>query len=279
MLKAPEYGADALILDLEDSVPLVEKEAARQAVRRILDSLGTSGETLFVRINELRSDLIEDDLTAIVSAGLYGVLLPMIEGAEDIVAADALLKRHEERAGLAAGTLLIMPGIETARAMREAYEIACASPRVAYMGAGHVKAGDGARDLGFQWTREGKETYYVRSKVLLDARAAGDPYPCAGPWSDMTDLEGLRAYLVEMRQLGYTGFTALHPSHVAIANEVFTPTADDIENWKGVVAAMAEAEKEGRAAVLFEGQLVDIAMRKTAEDMLEMARRLGVLTK
>ncbi len=271
---ASQYGADALILDLEDSVPPHEKPMARQMVRKALDTLGTA--TIFVRVNDLESGLIEPDLEAVVSSGLYGIRLPKVRGTEDIVAVDGLLRVFEQRAGLAVGTVLIMPGLETAQAIREAYEIVTVSPRVCHTGVGHMKSGDAARALGYVWSKEGKETLYIRSKVLLDARAAGDPYPCAGPWSDIGDLEGLRAYCLEMRQLGYTGFTALHPSHVPIANEIFTPSRDEIAYWQGIILAMDEAEKSGSAAVLYQGQMIDIAMVKTARDMLEMARRLGV---
>lgn len=273
---APQYGADALILDLEDSVPPHEKPRARQLVRKALKTLGTAGGTIFVRVNDLESGLIEPDLEAVVSSGLYGIRLPKVRGAEDIVAVDGLLRVFEQRAGLAVGTVLTMPGLETARAIREAYEIVTASPRVCHTGVGHMKSGDAARALGYVWSKEGKETLYIRSKVLLDARAAGDPYPCAGPWSDIGDLEGLRAYCLEMRQLGYTGFTALHPSHVPIANEIFTPSRGEIAYWQGIILAMEEAEKANRAAVLYQGQMIDIAMAKTAKAMLEMARQLGI---
>ncbi len=274
--KAPEYGADALILDLEDSVPYSEKLAARDIVARYLHTDTATDPAIFVRVNALGSGLIEDDIEAIVSRRLYGILLPKVYGPEDIVAADTLLGHFERVAGLEPGLTIIKPGIETARGIREAYRIGLASPRVAHIGAGHMKAGDAARALGFQWTRGGKETFYMRAKVLLDARAAGDPYPCADPWSDIGDLEGLRDYLVEMRQLGYTGFTPLHPSHVPIANEVFTPTPDEIAGWQGLVREMDEARKQGRAAVIYQDQMIDIAMEKTARDMLDMARKLGL---
>jgi len=277
MKDAPRYAPDALILDLEDSVPPQEKAQARTLVRKALDDAAQADLAIFVRVNGLDSGLIEDDLESVVSPGLYGILLPKVNGPEDITAADAVLQSFERKAGLATGTLFISPGIETARGIREAYEIGKASRRVAYVGMGHMKSGDAARDVGFVWSREGKETLFLRAKVLLDARAAGTPYPCAGPWSDIRDLEGLRAYCQEMRQLGYTGFTGLHPSHIPIANEVFTPTPDEIAYWNGVVRAMEEAEKDGRAAVIYDGQMIDIAMEKTARDMLEMARRIGVL--
>ena len=274
---APQYGADALIIDLEDSVPPHEKQQARQLARNALDTLGAAGCTIIVRVNDLESGLIEQDLETVVSSGLYGIRLPKERGAKDIVEVDGLLKVFEQQAGLAVGSVLIMPGLETAQAIREAYEIVSASPRVCHAGVGHMKLGDAARALGYVWSREGKETLFVRSKVLLDARAAGDPYPCAGPWSDISDIEGLRGYCLEMRQLGYTGFTALHPSHVPVANEIFTPSQDEIDYWQGVVLAMEEAEKADSAAVVYQGQMIDIAMARTARDMLEMARQLGIL--
>jgi len=274
--KAVASGADALILDLEDSVPYSEKLTARETVARYLHTDTATNPAIFVRVNELGGGLIEDDIEAIISRRLYGILLPKVYGPEDIVTADTLLSHYERCAGLDVGQTVIKPGIETARGIREAYQIGCASPRVAHIGVGHMKGGDAARALGFQWTREGKETFYIRAKVLLDARAAGDPYPCADPWSDIGDLDGLRAFLVEMRQLGYTGFTPLHPSHVPIANEVFTPTAEEIAGWQGIIQEMEKARKQGRAAVVYEGQMIDTAMEKMARDMLDVARKLGL---
>ncbi|MBI2909494.1 MAG: CoA ester lyase [Chloroflexi bacterium] len=275
--KAPQYGADALILDLEDAVPPDEKVPARQIVRRALDTMGTAGHTLWVRPNGLETGLFEDDLEAVVSPGLYSIILPKVRTREDVVRADILLGFFERRAGMEVGKVFLRPGLETAPAIRDAYDIAKASPRVDYMGFGHVKSADPARSIGFVWTRERKETLFIRAKVLLDLRAAGVRHPMAAPWSDIKDLEGLREYSLEMRQLGYTGGTALHPGQVPIMNEVYTPAREEIAYWQGVVAAMEEAEKVGRAAVLYEGQLIDIAMAKTAQDMLEMARRLGIV--
>ncbi len=275
MRNAPSFGPDGLILDLEDSVPPHEKTVARRLVGKVTGQLAAAGLAVFVRVNGLASGLTEEDLAAVVRPGLYGILLPKVSGPEDIVAADGWLRRHEQRAGLPVPSLAIMPGLETARAIRQTYEIGQASERVVHLGLGHMAGGDTARSLGFQWTRQGKETFYARSRVLLEARAAGDPYPCAGPWSEIRDLDGLRAYLVEMRQLGYTGASVLHPDHVPVCNEVFTPTPEEIARWRGVLAAMEAAERQGRAAVVHEGQMVDIAMQKTARDMLELARRLG----
>lgn len=274
---ASRFGADALIFDLEDSVPLNQKAQARRLVQKTLDALGKLGHTIFVRVNALETELTAEDLEAVVSPGLYGIVLPKAHGPEDIAEVDALLTLYERRVGLEAGTVFISPSLETARAVREAYEIGKVSRRVAYMSPGSAKSGDLSRALGYTWTREGKETLFLRSKVLLDARAAGDPFPRAGVWSEIEDFEGLRAYALEMRHLGYTGLTVIHPRHVPTVNEVFTPSRDEIAYWQGLIQAMEEAEKAGRAAVPYQGHMVDIAMVKTGRAVLKMAQQLGLV--
>lgn len=277
MRKAPRYGADALILDLEDSVPLPEKERARPTVRRMLEELGRANQTLFVRINDLENGLGASDLEAVVCRELYAVMMPKVSGPEDIRQVDTLLTFFERKNGLDVGSIFIDPLLETAQGLRQAYEVATASPRIAYMGGLTGKDGDIARAIGFQWTLEGLEAIFYLSKVLLDVRAAGIPYPLGGRgWWDIRDLEGLRTEAVRTRQLGYTGMLLIHPSHVPIVNEVFTPTKEEIEHWKALVAAMEESEREGRAAVIYKGAMVDIAHARAARDMLRWAQELGV---
>ena len=277
MRKAPRYGADALILDLEDSVPPVEKAGARVLVRKMLEELGPAGHTLIVRVNRLETGLTGDDLEAVTCPHLYAIMLPKVQGPEDVVEADILLKLFERRAGMEVGQVLIDPALETAQGMRQAYEIATSSARVAHMGASGGKGGDPARSIGFEWTPEGMETLFFRSKVLLDSRAAGVPYPVSGGWMDLHNLDGLRAAAQQAKGLGYTGMHLIHPSHVPVVNEVFTPTKDDIAQWRGVIAAMEEGRKQGGAAVPFQGDMIDIAHEETAKIMLERARELGVL--
>ena len=277
MRKAPRYGADALILDLEDSVPPVEKAGARVLVRKMLEELGPTGQTLIVRVNRLETGLTGDDLEAITCPYLYAIMLPKVEGPADVVEADILLKLFERRAGMEVGQVLIDPGLESAEGMRLAYEVATSSARVAHMGAAGGKGGDPARSIGFQWTPEGMETLFFRSKVLLDSRAAGIPYPVTGGWMDLHNLDGLREAAEQARRLGYTGMHLIHPSHVPVVNEVFTPNQDEIAQWQGVIAAMEEGRKRGDAAVPFQGDMIDIAHEETAKIMLARARELGVL--
>ena len=277
MRKAPRYEADALILDLEDSVPPEGKADARRLVRKMLDELGTAGPTLVVRVNRLETGLTGDDLEAITSENLYAVMVPKVQSPEEVMEVDILLKHFEHRNGLEVGRIFIDPALETAEGIRQAYQIATASPRVAHLGASGGKGGDTARSIGFQWTPQGMESLFLRSKVLVDSRAAGVPYPVSGGWMDIHDLDGLRTAAQQAKGLGYTGMHLIHPSHVPIVNEVFTPTQDDVARWQGLIKAMEERRAQGSAVLTYQGDMVDIAHEDTARSMLEMARELGVL--
>ena len=120
------------------------------------------------------------------------------------------------------------------------------------------------------------ETLFIRSKVLIDSRSAGVPYPVSGGWFDIHDNDGLRKYATELKGLGYTGMHLIYPGHVPIVNEVFTPTREEIEGWKGLVEAMERMRSEGGAAVTYGGDMVDIAHEQTARSMLAWAEKLGV---
>jgi citrate lyase subunit beta/citryl-CoA lyase len=277
MRKAPQYGADALILDLEDSVPEDGKAEARALVRRMLEELRAAGQTLFVRVNRLETGLTGSDLEAITCPYLYGIILPKVQGPADVVEVDVLLKFFERKAGMEIGKVCIDPALEIAEGIRHAYDIAIASERVAHMGGSGGKGGDTARSIGFQWTPEGMETLFIKSKVLVDAQAAGVQFPLSGGWFDIRDLDGLRALAKQLKQLGYTGMHLIHPSHVPVVNEVFTPTREEIARWQGLVKAMEERRQQGGAAVTYGGDMVDVAHEETARAMLAMVREWGIL--
>ena len=276
MRKAVKYGADALVFDLEDAVPEAHRPQAREMVRRVTEELAAQGYTIFVRVNGIDTFETGDDLEAAVCEGLHGIFLPKTRGPEDIVAAATLLEHFEHRAGLPVGRTLINPLLETAQSIRLAYEIGTTSPRVAYMGYGSAKDGDGARAIGYTWTPEGAESLHIRGSVLVDARAANVVYPITGLWPHVGEHDGLRAMAVESKNLGYDGMMCIHPSHVPIINEVFSPTGEEIEEWKGVIAALAEAEAAGTTAIQRDGFLIDTAMVRVAKERLEHAKKLGL---
>ena len=278
MDKALGYGADALIFDLEDAVPVPDKVAARVLVREALERLQTRGPALTVRINARETGLSEDDLEAIVCSGLAAIVAPKVETSADITLLDTLLTQCERRVGLTLGQVEIFPVLETAKGIYHAYQIATSSPRVTTVSAAAGKGGDTARSLGYIWSKDATETLYIRSKVLLEARAAGLAYPLIASWFDVADLDGLRTDARLNRQLGYSGQVVIHPSHVPIVNDVFTPTAEEIVYYKGLLTAMEDAARQGTAAVTYAGTMVDIAMVKTAQQVLALARAIGATT-
>jgi citrate lyase subunit beta/citryl-CoA lyase len=276
--KAPRFGADALILDLEDAVALPDKPKARPVVRKMVEELGRAGQTMMVRVNDFETGLTWADLDAVVCKELYCVMLPKVTGPEDVKRADTIIEFLERKQGIETGTVLIYPVLETAQGMRQAYEVGIASPRVVHMGGLTGKDGDIARAIGFQWTAEGHEAFYYISKVLLDARAANVPYPMGGRgWWDIQDLDGLRKEAVLTKNFGHMGMLLIHPSHVAIVNEVFTPTKEEIAHWKELIAAVEQCERAGSSVVTFNGMMVDTAHLKVARDMLKWASELGAV--
>jgi citrate lyase subunit beta/citryl-CoA lyase len=275
MEKALGYDADALIFDLEDAVPATDKAMARPLVRAALAQPQAPRPTLIVRINALETGLAGDDLEAVVCPGLSAIVAPKVETPQDIAVLDTLLTQYERRVGMEVGQVEIFPTLETAQGIYHAYQIAISSPRVPTVSAAAGKGGDTARSLGYVWSKEGTETLYIRSKVLLEARAAGIVYPLIASWFDIADLDGLRTDARLNRRLGYSGQVVIHPSHVPVVNEVFTPTAAEIAYYRGLLAAMDAATQRGTAAVTYQGAMVDIAMVKTAQQMLALAQAVG----
>jgi citrate lyase subunit beta / citryl-CoA lyase len=279
MPKAVASGADAVVFDLEGSLPYDEKDTGRHTVREVVDGSDPAGPAVFVRINDSHAnrELQAADLDVVVGPGLAGVLLPQVCGVEEVVRLDEALSELEAARGMAAGSVALMPLMETPQALYAAYQIATSVPRIAYMGAGISRRGDIARTMGYRWTPEGLETLYFRSKVLLEVRAAGVPNPLSGMWGDVADLEGLRRLADQTRDIGYEGMMVIHPTHVPIVNEVFSPSADEVQRWREIVAGMAEGLREGRGAIRLHGEVVDEAHVKTAEQGLARAARFGLV--
>jgi citrate lyase subunit beta/citryl-CoA lyase len=274
--KALAAGADGLILDLEDSVPLDLKAEARAEVARSIARLHEqgAGTAVYVRLNALDTDMTGDDIEAVAVPGLSGFVLPKTYGAGDILRFDALVTHFEHRSGLERGSLEFICSLETAEAYATCEEIAVASPRVATLFAGTARDADVSRSVGFQFTPAGHETLYLRSRAVLAARANGLSFPLVGIWQDLGDPEGARAFSVQNRELGFRGQVLIHPSHVALANEVFSPSRSELEFYAGMVQAFEQAEASGAAAVLYEGMHVDYAHVKTAHEVLAYGRLL-----
>ena len=267
--KIPTFGADAVILDLEDSVPSNLKPAAREIAREAIAELAAAGQRIWVRVNPTPYIYDLDDLEAVIQPGLEGILLSKPGGPDSIKTIDAIVSDIELRKGLPIGHTLLIPTLETAKSIELAYPIAL-EPRVATLAAPSAKNGDVARAVGYQWTPEGLESLHLKSKAILAVRAAGKDYPLGGLWQDVHDLEGLRNSCMFHRQLGFTGEFVLHPSNVAVVNDVYTPDESEIAYYRGMVETFAAAEQEGRAAVIYDGEHIDYAHVKTAQQILAM---------
>jgi citrate lyase subunit beta/citryl-CoA lyase len=271
--KVATFGADAVILDLEDSVPAADKVRTRPVVRAALPDL--QGPLVCVRVNALATGLTEGDVEGVVADGLDAVVLPKTESAADVARLAAVLARAEERAGLPAGRIRILPIVETARGLVDAPAIAAASPRVITLSFG---SGDFTRDLelpSIRWSLDGAELFYARGKVVVDARAAGRSRPIDGPYLAVRDLEGFEADCRTARRLGFQGKTCIHPSQVAIANRVFAPDPGEVAFCRRVADAFREAEARGSASITVDGIFVDYPIAEKAQRIVALADALA----
>jgi citrate lyase beta subunit len=271
--KAMKSAADALSFDLEDAVDEKRKDVARDEVAKFLRSLPPNcGKTIIVRVNGLDTPHFEADLEAIVGPGLDIVNLPMAQSAEDVRECAAALTKAERALAPAIEPVGIMPNIETPRGLRFAAEIALASPRVVGLQAGW---GDLIEPLGID-----RYNPAMIQAIQLQIRiAAGEAEVWAydGAWANIKDPDGYRREAEAARRLGFIGKSAIHPTQVPIANEVFRPTDDEIAHSLKVVEAARAAAGKGVGAFTVNGRMVDAPFVRRAEDILELARRLKLL--
>ncbi len=270
--KCAAYGADAIILDLEDSVPAAERDSARAIIADELAALSTQVRAVWVRVNAPAA-LLEADLEAVVRPGLSVVQLPKVWSPEQIADLDRRLGWFEGRRGLPYRSVAISPILETAGGVRCAYEICSASDRVEYVGGIVAPEGDTALALGLDVMSDavGTETMHLRSKIAHDARAAGVRHVVGGTVTDLhPGQETLRRFATANRHMGYTGMLVIHPSHAVTVNEIYSPSRADVDNAVQTLTALREAA--GRGAVrLPSGKMVDMAHARHAVAVLAKA--------
>ncbi|MGY1722257.1 HpcH/HpaI aldolase/citrate lyase family protein [Blastococcus sp. SYSU DS0533] len=274
--KAVRSGADAVVLDLEDSVPEEEKDAARAVVAASIERLRAegSGVGVLVRPNALATGRAGLDLEATVVPGLDGVFAPKVESALDAHRFATLLEHFEIRNG-ARDVQLVVP-METARALSRCEEIAASTPRIGAVIGSTAEHADVAREVGYEWTPEGLETLAMRSRVLLACRVAG-VHAMTGLWERIHDLDGLREFCLQGRRLGFRGQIAIHPSHVPVINEVYGADAEQREFFEGLVAAYEQGAAAGAGAVVYRGSHIDKAHVDKAREWLARAGELDRL--
>ncbi|WP_033451239.1 HpcH/HpaI aldolase/citrate lyase family protein [Bordetella bronchiseptica] len=271
--KAAQAGADALILDLEDSVPSPEKTAARELVAKKIPELIAQNQRIWVRINRTAHIYDLDDILAVAPAGIEGIYISKPGGPEDVYMASCMIAEAEARANLPLGSIGLIPLLETARSMQLCYDIA-QMPRVAGIVGATARNADMGRALKFVWTAEGRETEYLKSRVVMAARAAGKQ-AIGGLWQQIKDLDGLAKSSAFDRQLGMSGELVLHPMQVETINRTYTPTAEDVAYYQGMIGALDAAQAQGRASVMYAGEHIDIAHVKTAHEVIALAQSFG----
>ncbi len=261
---------DAIIFDLEDAVPPAEKAAARRMVRDAMDSGDFGRFKLFVRVNAVGTGLLPDDLEAILSPNLFGIVLPKVEDPEGVQTAHMMLLEREQRAGLAAGHTKILAIIETVPGVLGLPRIAGCSKRFVGLSYG---AEDFATDLGVERSRDGIEGLYPRTMVALYSRLT-DVTAVDSVFSDVNDDDGMEKDTLLAKQLGFRGKFLIHPKQIEVANRIFTPSEKEVEYARQVVAAYEDAEARGEASVALNGKMIDIPIVERARSLLAMAEKL-----
>ena len=269
--RALGFGADVVMVDLEDSVPPGEKAAACEMAAEWVPRLAAAGRRVMVRVNSLDTGLTSQELDTVVCPELAGISIGKGDTAWDLRQVDQLLGPLESRIGIPRGTIKLVPWIETAMAIVHVYEMARASQRIVGVAFG---AEDYTNDMGVIRTDFGEECYYARSAVAVAARAARVA-ALDGPFVGFRDPDGLRTDAGTARQMGFTGKFAIHPAQIDIINETFSPHPDDVEYARTVVAAWEEAESAGRGSLSIDGRMVDVPVVKRAQNLLALVEAIA----
>lgn len=268
MINAGIYGCHGIILDLEDSVAPAKKDEARLLVRNALRSVDFYGAERMVRINQLPMGL--EDLKYCVPHALNLVLIPKCEQASQVKQVDAkiselLMKKNDH--------IHLMPIIESAQGVMNAYDIARASDNVVALAIGLE---DYTADIGVQRTPEGRESFFARNMVVNAARAAGIQ-PIDSVFADIDDKEALIRAVTESKSLGFSGMGCIHPRQVAIVNENFLPGKAETDKAKKIVLAFEKAEKEGSSVVALDSKMIDPPVVKRSLKTIESAVNAGII--
>ncbi len=269
--KARTLPADILVPDMEDSVPMAEKQNAREVTASMLSDLAQAGQRVVPRPNSLDTGLLESDLEAVVGPHIYGVTIGKVASAWDVAQIVSVIEMLERRVGLASGHVKLIPWIETARAIVNAYEICAASSRVIGVAFG---AEDFTLDMGIQRSDEGAEVMYPRTAIAVAARAAGVA-ALDTPYTNFRDPEGLQRDIQEARRFGFRGKFAIHPAQLETINALFAPSPEEVEYARQVVQAFEEAEAAGKGATSLEGKMIDVPVVRRARSLLAQAETIA----
>jgi citrate lyase subunit beta/citryl-CoA lyase len=270
--KALTLAADAVILDLEDSVAISDKPATRKPVAEAL-ARPRRGR-VYVRVNAPSSDFCYGDLVETLRPGIDGIVLPKVESAADLHAIDWLMANLERERGIAVGSIDLMPQIETAAGVQRVDRVLQARSLRPYKSAWRVKrvvfgAADYGHELGLTPSLDEPELADARARIVLSSRAAGMENPIDSPWFHFKETEAFHRALERSRRGGFQGRCCVHPDQIGPVNAAYTPSADELGRARRIVAAFKEAEARGEAAVQVDGQMVDYPVAFRAQTLID----------
>ena len=267
------YGADSIMLDLEDSVTLAEKDAARLLVYNALKTINYGKTEMVVRINPLSTPFGRKDVEAVVKAGVDVVRMPKTETADEVREVEEEIEKVERELGCV-GRTQIMAAIESALGVVNAYDIATASKRMMGIALG---AEDYCANLKTQRSKSGAELLLARQTIVVAARAAGIA-ALDTVFSDLNDMETFRKEVELIKTLGFDGKSIINPRQIEIINEVFAPTPREIEKARIILAAIKEAEQRGSGVVSVNGKMVDKPVVMRAQRTIDLAVASGLMS-
>ena len=269
----PVFEADGILIDLEDAVPLAEKDAARLLTRNYLRSYQDRDKEMFVRINGMDTPYADADLREVLPALPDGIRLPKADHPEVVERLDTLLTEQEERLGLDIGHFKIIPSIESARGVLNCVETARASARIVALAFG---AEDYTASMEIDRTKGGEELFSARTQVVWAAKAAG-LQAIDTIFSDIRDMDALRVETALIKRLGFTGKSLVNPRQIEVVHEVFRPTAEEIEHAVAVMEAIKRAREMGTGVISLRGRMVDAPVVTRAARTLRTAVAFGMI--
>lgn len=269
------YGADSLMLDLEDSVTLAEKDAARRLVYHALKEVNYGTTEMVVRINPLNTPYGVKDIEAVVKAGVDVIRMPKTETAEEVKEVEAEIERVEREIGVPVGKTQIMAAIESALGVINAYSIATSSKRMMGIALG---AEDYCANLKTNRSKDGAELLLARETIVVAARAAGiDALDTV--FSDMNDMETFKNEVTFIKKLGFDGKSIINPRQIDIVHEIFAPSQKEIDKARLILNAIKEAERKGSGVISLNGKMVDKPVVIRAQRCIDIAIASGLITK
>ncbi len=263
---------DAFVPDMEDSVPWDEKANARGVTAAYIPELAATGVPVIPRVNSLDTGLLEDDLSAVTGPHVYGVSVGKMDNPEIVAEVASVLDRAESEAGVESGAIRLVPWIESAEAIVNAYDICKSSDRIVAVALG---AEDFTNDMEIKRTDGDSELAYARGAIAVAARAAG-VLALDTPFFAFRDPVALKANSEMSRAIGFKGRFAIHPAQLDIINGVYSPSEDEVAQARREIEAFEEAVAMGRGSTSLDGKVIDVPVVKRAQALLDRAKAMGL---